>query len=95
MLSFHTVCEVPQVFLRVMGMKPSQGLHLDPNDAGKQHLKIFLGAPSEILAPVTPGESQGTDIFGSKFFSYHPHVILFYVFLGLVLQKMPQNARMW
>ena len=76
-----------------MGMKPSQGLHLDPNDAGKQHLKIFLGAPSEILAPVTPGESQGTNIFGSKFFSYHPHVILFYVFLGLVLQKRLENPK--
>ena len=26
---------------------------MDPNDAGKPHIKIFLGGPSEILAPVT------------------------------------------
>ena len=60
---------------------------------GKPHLKIFLGAPSEILAPVTPGESQGTKFFGSKFCSYHPHMILFYVFLGLVLQKRLENPK--
>ena len=88
---YHTVCEVQQVFLRVMGMKPSQGLHLDPNDAGKQHLKIFLGAPSEILAPVTPRVSLGTKIFVSKISSYYPQVISFYAFCGFVLQKMPKN----
>ena len=74
-------------------MKPYQGLHLGPNDAGKPHLKIFLGAPSEILTPVTPGKSQGTNIFVSKIFSYHSHMILFYVLLGLVLQKRLKNPK--
>ena len=32
---------------------------------------LFGADPPEILAPVTPGMSQGTRIFGSKFFSFH------------------------
>ena len=43
---------------------------------------------SEIGAPLTPGVSLGTKILVSKFFSYHPQMMLFYAFLQFVLQKM-------
>ena len=46
--------------------------------------------PPEIQAPVTLGKSQGTKIFASKNFSYHPQIMLFYAFLGFVTQKMPK-----
>ena len=52
-----------------MAQRHCQELYLDPKDVGKQHLKIFPGAPSEILTPWTPGKSQGTKILGSKIFS--------------------------
>ena len=83
---------MPQVFLRVMGMKPSQGLHLDPIDAEKPHLKIFLGAPSEILAPVTPGESQGTKIFGSNFCSHDPILCIFGIGFAKKGWKIPKTS---
>ena len=59
-----------------MAQRHYWGLYLDPKDAEKQHLKIFLGAPSEIVTPLTPEKSQGTKIFGSKYFSYQPLMIL-------------------
>ena len=49
---------------------------------------MLIGAdPPEILAPVTPGVSQGTKILGSKIFSYHKNLMLFYAFLPFILQK--------
>ena len=71
-----------------MAQMRCQGLYLDPKDVGKQHLKIFPGAPSEILTPWTPGKSQGTKILGSKIFSYQPVMNLFYEFCGLLMLKM-------
>ena len=50
--------------------------------------KIFHRRPAEILAPWTPGVSHGTKIFGSKIFSYHPQMMLFYAFWRLLLQKL-------
>ena len=72
-----------------MAQRHCQELYLDPKDVGKQHLKIFPGAPSEILTPWTPGKSQGTKILGSKIFSYQPVMNLFYEFCGLLMLKMP------
>ena len=37
---------------------------------------------------MTPRVSHGTKFFGSKIFSYHPLMILFYVFYCFVLQKI-------
>ena len=38
--------------------------------------------PPEIQAPGTPGVSQGTKILVTRFFSYHPQMMLFYGFYG-------------
>ena len=49
--------------------------------------------PKKILAPLTPGLSHGTKIFGQKIFSYHPVMIIFYPFCEVVLQKVLKNAK--
>ena len=49
--------------------------------------------PHEIEAPGTPGMSHGTQILGSKFFSYQPLMLLFYVFWGLLIVKLLKNAK--
>ena len=54
---------------------------------------LFGAGPPEILAPVTPGVSQETKIFGSKIFSYHPPMIIFYPFFGVVLKKLLKNEK--
>ena len=76
-----------------MAQRHYWGLYLDPKDAEKQHLKIFLGAPSEIVTPLTPGKSQGTKIFGSKFFSYHENKMLFYEDFGFMWLKLKFYAK--
>ena len=79
-LDFRLVPEAPLV----------PGLYMDPKWT-EFAIGMLIGAdPPEIVAPVTPGVSQGTKIFGSKFFSYHPQMMLFYVFCQFVLQKMPK-----
>ena len=69
------------------------GDHMDPiwpeNDFGK----ILDWRLSEIQAPGTPGVSHGTKILGSKIFSYHPQMMLFYAFCGFVLQKRSKNGK--
>ena len=80
-LDFRLVPEVPLI----------PGLYMDPKWA-EFSIGMLVGAdPPEIVAPVTPGVSQGTKIFGSKFFSYHSLMIIFYPFCGVVLQKLLKN----
>ena len=76
------------VFWLVHGMPLWQSSCMDPIWPEFEIWKIFHRRPAEILAPWTPGVSHGTKIFGSKIFSYHPQIILFYVFCGFVWQKM-------
>ena len=49
--------------------------------------EIFDLGPSEILAPVAPGVSQGTKICVSKISSYDPKMM----FYGFVLPKMSKS----
>ena len=67
-----------------------QNSHIDPRQPEIEVGKIRGAGPPKIQAPVTPGESHGTKNFWSKFFSYHPLMILFYGFCGLVMLKMPK-----
>ena len=64
------------------------GLYMDPKWTEFTIGMLFGADPPEILALVSPGVSQGTKIFGSKFFLYHPQKMLFYAFWGFVLLKM-------
>ena len=66
------------------------GLYLDPKDAEKPHLKIFLGAPYGILTPlpVTLRKYQGINIFASKIISSYD--VILYVFLGFTY--LSENA---
>ena len=75
-------------FWLVPGIPLCQGSHVDPIWTENEVGQIIGPRPPEILAPETPGMSHGTKIFGSKFFSYHPQMMLFYVFCGFVLPKM-------
>ena len=61
---------------------------MDPISPETEVGKILHVRPPEIGVPVTPGMSHGTKIFGSKIFSYHPQMMLFYAFWGFVMQKM-------
>ena len=72
------------------GMPLCQGSCMDPIWPETEVGKILDVRPPEIGVPVTPGMSHGTKIFGSKIFSYHPQMMLFYVFCQFVLQKMPK-----
>ena len=92
-LVLHIMWEVNQDFWRVMGKWGSWGLYLDPKDAEKPHSKIFRGALSEIKAPWTPSQSQGTKNFSSKILFCHPDLVLFYTFCMVVLQNVPKNAK--
>ena len=76
------------VFWLVHGMPLWQSSCMDPIWPEFEIWKIFHRRPAEILAPWTPGVSHGTKIFGSKIFSYHPQMMLFYAFWGFVMQKM-------
>ena len=82
-LDFRLVPEAPLV----------PGLYMDPKWTEFAIGMLFGADPPEILAPVTPGVSQGTKIFGSKFFSYHSLMIIFYPFCGVVLQKLRKNGK--
>ena len=76
------------VFWLVHGMPLWQSSCVDPIWPEFEIWKIFHRRPAEILAPWTPGVSHGTKIFGSKIFSYHPQMMLFYAFWRFVMQKM-------
>ena len=87
----HTMTQVFSEFWRLPGAPlVLEGL-LDPIWMEFEGFMILAVRPFEIGAPGTPGVSHGTKIFGSKFFSYHPKRILFYVFYWLVRLKMPKN----
>ena len=64
------------------------GSHVGPRSIENHVLKIFGRGLSEIGAPATPRVSLGTKFLVSKFFSYHPQMMLFSAFWGFVLQKM-------
>ena len=81
-------CKSVLDFRLVPSMPLCQGSCMDPIWPETEVGKILDVRPPEIGVPVTPGMSHGTKIFGSKFFSYHPQMMLFYVFCGFVLQKM-------
>ena len=51
---------------------------MGPKGSEKPYLKIFLGRDPELGTPLTPSESHGTKIFGSKIFSYDENTMLFY-----------------
>ena len=76
----HTKLESVLDFWRESLVPLVQGSHmgsiLTENEVGK----IFGAGPPEIETLVTPGLSQGTKIFVSKIFSYHPLTMLFYAF---------------
>ena len=86
----HTTpsCKSGLDFRLVLGMPLCQGGCMGPIWPETEVGQIISAHPPEIGAPVTPGVSHGTKIFGSKIFSYHPQMMLFYVFCGFVLQKM-------
>ena len=61
------------------------GIHMDPKFL-ETEVGMVLGLdPPEIQAPGTLSESQGTKILVSKISSHHPHMMLFYAFLGFVI----------
>ena len=80
-------------FRLVHGMPLCQGSCMDPIWPETVVGKIIGARPPEIGAPVTPGVSHGTKIFGSKIFSYHPQMMLFYAFWGFFTQKMPKKEK--
>ena len=84
----HTRLQLFSDFRLVFLMPLVQGSHLGSIQPENEVGKIFHWGPPEIQAPGTPGESQGTKILGSKIFSYHPQLMLFYTFWGFVSQKM-------
>ena len=63
------------------------GSHMGPKGSEKPYLKIFLGRDPELGTPLTPSESHGTKIFGSKIFSHDENTMLFYgIFLFMWLK---------
>ena len=66
---------------------------MDPLWPENNSSQIIDSRPPEIGTPVTPGVSHGTKIFGPKIFSFHPLMIIFYPFCGIVLQKMLKNEK--
>ena len=64
------------------------GSQMGPKSIENNVLKIFGRDLSEIGAPGTPEVSHGTKIWDSKFSSYHPRMMLFYAFWGVVIEKV-------
>ena len=56
---------------------------------------ILTSGPTEIEALGTLGMSHGTKLLAPKNFSYHAQLMLFYVFLWFVLQKMLKSRLIW
>ena len=81
-------CKSVSDFRLVPSMPLCQGSCMDPIWPETEVGKILGVRPPEIGVQVTPGMSHGTKIFGSKIFSYHPQMMLFYAFWGFVMQKM-------
>ena len=73
-------CKSGSDFRLVLGMPLCQGGCMGPIWPETEVGQIISAHPPEIGAPVTPGVSHGTKIFGSKIFSYHPQMMLFYGF---------------
>ena len=71
-------------FWRLPGVPLVLEGHIDPIWIEFEVSMLLAVRPCEIEAPGTPGVSLGTKFFGSKIFSYHPKMILFYVFYWLV-----------
>ena len=86
----HTVTQ-PFLDFRQKSLTPLlQEAHMDPIWLEFDVGQILVLGPSDIGAPGTLWGSHGTKNFGSKIFSYHPLMILFYGFCGLVMLKMPK-----
>ena len=56
-------------------------------------LRVPPFANPEILTPGTPRVSLGTKFFSSKIFSFDINKLLFHVFWGFVMPKLPKNGK--
>ena len=63
----HTMTELSLDFWLEPGMPCIQRPHMDPKRPGTEIGMVLELHPAEIEAPGTPGKSQGTKIFSSKF----------------------------
>ena len=72
-------------FWQESGMPLPQGVHMDPKYPEFDIGMLIDRGPKKILAPLTPGLSHGTKIFGQRIFSYHPVMIIFYPFCEVVM----------
>ena len=66
---------------------------MGPKGSEKPYLKIFLGRDPELGTPLTPSESHGTKIFGSKIFSYDENTMLFYGIFRFMWLKFKFDAK--
>ena len=64
---------------------------MGPKSIENHVLKIFGRGLSEIGAPLTPGVSLGTKILVSKFFLYHPPMMLFLCIFAVCFAKNAEN----
>ena len=88
LLLSHTKQQYFLDFLREPGMSLVLYSHSGSIWPGNIIFKVLDWGLFEILTPSTPGMSQWTKIFSSKFFSHHPLQMLFYAFCWFVLVKM-------
>ena len=89
----HTKLQTVSVFWNEPELPPLQGCQMNPKVSGTEVGMLLTVRPPEILAPGTPGRSHGTKIFASKFFSYHPQMMLFYAFFGFMWAKLEKNRK--
>ena len=75
-------------FLDPQAMPLAQVGHMGPKQQEIDFGEILDLTTSKIEAQGTLSESHGTKKIVSKIVSCHPHMMLFYVFLWFVLQKM-------
>ena len=73
----HTNLQSYLDFWSFLDMPLVLGTHMDPKLLETEVGMILDLDPPEIQTPVTLGKSQGTKIFASKNFSYHPQMMLF------------------
>ena len=75
-----------------------QGGHLGSTWLESAFQQIVGVDPAKIEAPLTPGESHGTKILGSKFFSCRENKMLFYGFREVMVLKSNfynKNMQFW
>jgi hypothetical protein len=84
----HTMTKLILDFWLEPGIPYIQRHHMDPKRLGTEVGMVLELHPAKIGAPFTPGQSQGTKIFVSKFCFGYSHMMLFYAFCGFVDQKM-------